>query len=48
MKIPVKDKYFGDRKIPILQEHIIGQRGYELSIGEPQVQKKLKLARNTI
>lgn len=37
-----------EKEVSILQEHIIGTSKYELSIGEPQVQKKLKLAKNTI
>ena len=37
-----------EREVSILQEHIIGGSGYELSIGEPQTQKKLKLVKNTI
>ena len=45
MKIPVKDEYFGDREIPILQEHIIGSRNYDLSIGEPEEKKILILSR---
>lgn len=45
MKIPVKDEYFGDREIPLLQEHIIGSRNYDLSIGEPEEKKVLVLGR---
>ena len=45
MKIPVSDEYFGDREIPIVQEHIIGSRNYDLSFGEYEKKKVLVLGR---
>ena len=45
MKIPVSDEYFGDREIPIVQEHIIGSRNYDLSFGEYEKKKVLVLGK---
>lgn len=45
MKIPVSDEYFGEREIPIVQEHIVGSRNYDLSFGEYENKKVLVLGR---
>lgn len=43
LNIPVKDEYFGDKDISMVQEHIIGTREYVLSFGEPREQKVYSL-----
>ena len=37
-----------EKEVSILQEHIIGSKNYELSIGEPMEQKQLKLVSDPI
>ena len=37
-----------EKEISVLQEHIIGSKNYELSIGEPTPQKRLKLVHGSI
>lgn len=37
-----------EKEISVLQEHIVGSESYDLSIGTPNYQKRLKLASNPI
>lgn len=39
INIPIKDEYWGNKEISLLQEHIIGTKEYELSIGKPEEKK---------
>lgn len=48
LKIPVKDEYFGDKEISVVQEHTIGTRQYTLSLGEPNKEKVYSLRLNTM
>ena len=46
MMVPVRDEYFGDKEISIVQEHIIGSRDYVISLGEPEKPKVYSLGMN--
>ena len=37
-----------EKEVSVLQEHIIGSKNYELSIGEPTTQRRLKLVHDSI
>ena len=43
LKVPVRDEYFGDKEISLVQEHTVGTREYVLSLGEPKQQKVYSL-----
>lgn len=46
--VPVRDEYFGDKEISLVQEHIIGSREYTLSLGEAEEQKVYSLKMKTM
>ena len=48
LKVPVKDEYFGDKEISLVQEHTVGTRQYVLSLGEPKKEKVYSLGFNTM
>lgn len=48
LSIPVRDEYFGDKEISLVQEHIVGTREYALSLGEPKEQKVYSLKMKTM
>lgn len=47
IKIPTCDEYWGNREMPIVQEHIIGTNNYFLSVGQPE-RKVYKLGAKTM
>lgn len=46
--VPVRDEYFGDKEISLVQEHTIGTKEYALSLGEPKDQKVYSLKMETM
>ena len=48
LNVPVRDEYFGDKEVSLVQEHIIGSREYTLSLGEPKEQKVYSLKMKTM
>ncbi|MBQ2909425.1 MAG: hypothetical protein IJE53_01300 [Bacilli bacterium] len=48
LNIPVRDEYFGDKEISMIQEHIVGSKEYVLSLGEPKEQKVYSLKMKTM
>lgn len=48
LNVPVRDEYFGDKDISLVQEHIMGSREYILSLGEPKEQKVYSLKMKTM
>lgn len=48
MRIPVSDDCFGEREIPVVQEHVVGSRNYDLSLGEYEKKKVYSLSYKTM
>ena len=48
LMVPVRDEYFGDKEISLVQEHTIGTKQYVLSLGEPEKQKVYSLGFKTM
>lgn len=47
IKVPIQDEYWGNKEMPIVQEHIVGSSDYTISIGTPE-QKVYKLGFKTM